>query len=61
MADQSPQFAQPNNTGNKSMGSGPAPSSQDPGTEPKGSGPQPNSKSVQGPGDGSKEQPKFMR
>ena len=61
MADQAPQFFSPNNNDKTSVSSGPAPSSQDAGSEPKMSGPKPNSTSIQGPGDGSKAPPSFMK
>lgn len=61
MADQAPKQMTPNANDSKSISSGPAPSSQDPGTEPQGSGPKPNTTSVNGPGNSSKAPPKFMK
>jgi hypothetical protein len=61
MADQAPKFFTPNNEDKTSASSGPAPSSRDAGTEPKNSGPKPNTTSVNGPGDGSKPGPSFMK
>jgi len=59
MADQSPEFAQPNAEG---MSAGSAPDMGKPGfQEPKESGPKPNTTNMGAPGSDGKAGPSFMR